>query len=79
MIRNLIGIIIIIAAIVFGIWAGVWWAFIGGIVDVIDGIKATPVEAMSIAIGIAKVWFAAVIGGIAFWIGAVIGAAFIGS
>jgi len=40
-----------------GIYFGVWICFIGGIVDVIDGAKMNPTDAMMIAVGIAKVVF----------------------
>lgn len=56
------GILMIVAGVLFGLWAGVWWAFIGGIVDVVDGIKAVDTDAGMIAIGAAKVFFAVAIG-----------------
>lgn len=45
---------------------GCWVCFIGGIVDVIEEIRADELEALKIAIGIAKVMFAGFIGGLTF-------------
>lgn len=60
--QKAIGVAMILGGVVFGVWAGLWWAFIGGIVDVVEAVKATPVEAMGIALGIVKILFAGVIG-----------------
>lgn len=57
-----IGIVMIVAGIVLGVYAGAWWAFIGGIVDVIGAIRSETLIAMDVAIGIAKVIFAGMIG-----------------
>jgi hypothetical protein len=59
---KIVGVLMMIAGVVFGVYAGLWWAFIGGIVDVITAIKAPELVVMSIAIGIAKVMFAGLIG-----------------
>ena len=52
----------IVGGIVFGLWAGIWWAFIGGIVDVVGAIRATDFIAMDLAFGVAKIMFAGLIG-----------------
>ena len=57
-----IGVAMIIGGVVFGLWAGLWWAFIGGIVQVVEAVKVDPVSALDIAFGIARVVFASVIG-----------------
>ena len=57
-----IGILMVLGGIALGLYAGLWWAFIGGIVQIVDAVKATPVEALSLAFGIAKVVFAGAIG-----------------
>ena len=64
--KTVIGLLLCTAAVVFGLWAGVWWAFIGGIVDVVNQVRAEHVSALTIAIGVAKVVFAGVIGWAAF-------------
>ena len=54
----IIGLIIVLLSVLFGVYVGVWLMFIGGIVEIIEAIKATPVDAMNIAVGLAKVWLA---------------------
>ena len=66
--KETIGIILMIAGIAFGLYVGLWWAFIGGIVDVISAIRATELVAMDVAIGIVKVLFAGLIGGLSGFI-----------
>lgn len=56
------GLVIAGLGVVAGLWAGVWWAFIGGIVDVISAIRAPELSAMAVAVGVAKVLFSGVIG-----------------
>lgn len=60
----ILGVILCIAGVALGLYAGLWWAFIGGIVDVITEIRAPELSAMNVAIGIAKVLCAGVIGGL---------------
>jgi hypothetical protein len=59
-----LGIAMMIAGAAFGLYVGLWWAFIGGIVDVISAIRAPELVAMDVAIGVAKVMSAGVIGGV---------------
>lgn len=63
-----IGLTLIIVGIVAGLYFGVWWAFIGGIVQVIEQIRAPELSAMVIAVGIAKIVFAGLIG----WLSAIV-------
>lgn len=67
--RNLLGVVLILAGIVGGFYLGFWWAFIGGIVDVVTQIRATNMDATALAYGIAKVLFSGMIG----WISACLG------
>lgn len=60
--KQVIGIIMIICGISLGLYAGVWWAFIGGIVDVVECIRAEDLIALNLATGVAKVIFAGLIG-----------------
>lgn len=62
--KTVIGVLMCIAGIALGLYAGVWWAFIGGIIDIINEIKAVDTNAMNIAIGCVKVLFAGAIGGL---------------
>ena len=65
---KLIGFLLIVAAVLLGLWLGIWVMFIGGIAQFINGIKVTPVDALGIATGIARVLFAGAVG----WVVAVI-------
>ena len=60
--KTVIGIMMIASGIVCGLYMGIWWAFIGGIVQIIQEIRAEHLDAMSVAIGVAKIMFSALIG-----------------
>lgn len=60
--KNVLGIILIFVGIVLGLYFGIWWAFIGGIVGVIEEIRAEHLNAMNVAFNIAKVCFSGLIG-----------------
>lgn len=62
MARVLVGTILIVAGIALGVWAGVWWALIGGIVQAVEAVKASPVDALQLAYGLARVLCAGLIG-----------------
>lgn len=66
--RTFFGVVMIVAGIVLGLYAGLWWAFIGGIVQVIEQIRSPELSAISVALGIARVFFAGFIG----WVSAAI-------
>jgi len=61
-VKFIIGCLMMVSGLVLGAYAGIWWAFIGGIMGVVNGVTASPVDAMMIAYGIAKVVFAGFIG-----------------
>lgn len=55
--------ILIITGIILGLYAGLWWAFIGGIMIVIEEVANFPeISSIDFALGIARVFFAGVIG-----------------
>lgn len=60
--KQLLGVLLIVAGVALGLYVGLWVCFIGGIVDVVDAVKATPVEAMNLAWGIVKIVFAGAAG-----------------
>lgn len=60
--QDIIGVVMVVAGVVLGLYVGVWLCFIGGIVDVINAIKAEDIIALDIAIGIGKYVFAGAIG-----------------
>lgn len=52
-----LGIVIGIASVVGAVYLGVWIMLVGGIVQVIEAAKLTPVDSAGIAIGVVKVFF----------------------
>ena len=66
--KAIAGLALIIIGILVGLYVGVWLCFIGGIVQVINEIRAANLDAMNIAIGIAKVFLS----GLAGWLSAII-------
>lgn len=73
--RNVFGVLLIVAGVAFGVYVGLWLMFIGGIVQIIDAVKATPVDGLDIAIGIVKIIFAGAAGGISAVVAILPGAA----
>lgn len=60
MFNKLIGVLVIafgLALIFGGIWAGIWWCLVLGIVDIIDQIKAEQTDAFVIALAIVRIIF----------------------
>ena len=60
--KEIIGFLMVLAGLAIGLYVGVWLCFVGGIVNVIEAIRAPELSAASVAIGIAKVVFSGVIG-----------------
>jgi len=60
--KSILGIILIILGIFAGVYVGLWWAFIGGIIVVIQEIRAEELVAMNIAIGNIRIIFASFLG-----------------
>jgi hypothetical protein len=65
-VKMLLGILLVVAAVVVGIYVGIWWCLIGGIVSIIEGAKANPVSARDIAFGIVRILFSGVCGWVSF-------------
>ena len=65
MIRLILSVLLILGGIILGLYVGVWWGFIGGIVQVIEAIQHQPISAIDVACGIARFLFAGTIGMIA--------------
>lgn len=72
-----LGILLILSGIVFGLYAGLWWAFIGGIIQIIDAAKATPTPPMDVALGIVRIVFAGFIGAVSGMLLVIPGAAMV--
>jgi hypothetical protein len=60
------GLVVITIGIGVGIYFGLWWAFIGGIIDVVTALKSDDISAAAVAFGVAKVVFASLIGWVSF-------------
>ena len=67
--KGLIGALLILAGICLGLYVGVWVCLIGGIIDIINELKAPrAVETLTIAWGIVKIMFASLFG----WLSAIV-------
>ena len=73
--RNFAGICLIVVGVGLGLYVGLWLCFIGGIVQIVDAVKATPTEGMDIAIGIVKIVFAGFAGGVSAFVAVIPGMA----
>ena len=49
------GLVLFLAGIALGLYVGVWLCLIGGIVQIIEAAKATPVHSLHVAYGVARV------------------------
>lgn len=57
--KTILGLLVIIAGIALGIYVGLWLCFVGGIIQLVDAIKAAPnVDGMEIAWGVLRIVFA---------------------
>jgi hypothetical protein len=61
---KVIGVILMVLGVLVGLYLGVWWGFIGGIVDIVGEVKAPEIDAMVLALGVAKIIFCELIGGV---------------
>ncbi len=75
--KQFIGLAFIIVGIGLILYFGIWWAFIGGIVAVIEEIHAPQLNSLNVALGVARVVFAGMIGWLCGIIPIGIGAALI--
>lgn len=57
-----IGVAMMIGGVVFGLYVGIWWAFVGGIAQVIDAFQVRPIDGAGVGLGILRVLFSAAIG-----------------
>lgn len=73
---KLFGALIAIFGICLGVYTGFWVMFVGGIVEIIDAVKAPVTDAGIIGWAILKIIFASFVGVIIAWIGIAIGAVF---
>lgn len=71
--KSILGVIIIILSVFLGLYVGLYLCLYGGIVDVIQGAVATPVQVGKIAFGIVKVFCTGLAGWLTFLFGYFIG------
>ena len=76
MILKLIGVLCGIVGILLGLYLGLWVCAAGGIVQVIDAAKLTPVDSLNIAIGVVRFFSTGIVIWAICFIGGVIGAVF---
>ena len=62
-------IVFILGIIALAIYVGVWVCFVGGVCQIVDGVKATPTDGVDIGLGLLRVMFAGAAGGITFVLG----------
>ena len=60
--KTVIGILMVLGGVVLGLYLGLWVCFVGGIVGIIEAIRAPEVIAMDVAISVVKIIFAAAVG-----------------
>lgn len=59
---KIIGWILIAGGVLLGLWLGLWVLFVGGIGQIAEGVKATPVNDWWIAFGILRIVLAGWVG-----------------
>lgn len=59
--KNFLGILLVVAGIILGLYIGVWYLFVGGIVQVINSLMF-PTNTIAMAIGVFKVLASGYIG-----------------
>ena len=60
--RQLFGMMLIVLGVCVGLYVGIWWGFIGGIVAVAEALKASEVVPYDVAYGIARIFFCQFLG-----------------
>jgi len=59
---KLVGVVLVICGAILGLYVGIWLCFVGGIVDVIQQIRAEYLDATAVACSVAKIVFSGVLG-----------------
>jgi hypothetical protein len=73
MLKTLIGLALILAGVLGGIYVGLIWLFIGGIIQIVTELKSDDIQALSIAWGIAKIILASPVGSLLGYFGVFLG------
>lgn len=77
--KTVLGILIIIGGIALGIWIGIWICLVGGIIQIVEALKATPVSSWGIAWGIVRVLLTSLAGWGSFGLCVFAGGALVGA
>lgn len=62
--RNVLGVLLMVAGVLFGVYVGVWLCLVGGIVQIVQSVQGSSVDALGIAFGIVRVLGTGFAGGI---------------
>jgi len=60
--KQVIGVLLIIGGFALGLYVGFWVMLIGGIVQIIDQVKATDTSTWLVTLGVIRIIFAAFVG-----------------
>lgn len=60
--KSIVGLVFVFAGILSAFYGGLWWAFVGGIVQVINAVRADVLVESQVAFGIAKIVFSGFFG-----------------
>lgn len=77
--KLILGLLLVIAGILLGLYVGLWLMLIGGIVGIVEQIKAPEIDAMKLALNIVKIPFAGFVGTVSAFVLIIPGMAFITS
>ena len=71
--RFTLGLFLILSGIVLGVYVGFWLCFIGGIMDIINQVRAPEVSVLAVMLGVLKICFSSFCGTVAVCFGIVPG------
>ena len=60
--KAIIGLLLIVAGICLGLYVGLWLCFIGGIMDIINAVRAETLVKATVGWGVVKIMFAGFLG-----------------
>lgn len=63
-----LGLVVMTIGVLTGLYVAIWWGWIGGIVGIVEAIKANPVNSMDLTLGIVRLLFANFIGAVVGWL-----------
>lgn len=60
--KALLGVVLIVTGILAGLYVGIWWGFIGGVIAIIEAAKAPELVPTDIAYAVARIIFCQFLG-----------------